>query len=81
MARLFDCDIVFQYDNVDPIYQHIGLEMDADSVEIIERGCIDLDRIVAACEHYEMTQVFFDGEHSFFIDVEFDYFCTKWKTK
>ena len=72
------CNIVFQEDMIDPIYKEIGLENDADVVEIVERGVIELDNVIAANEHYEMTQLHLSSGISLFIDMDFDYFCTLW---
>ena len=72
-------EIVFRYDGVDPIYHEIGLNADADEIEIIEDGIVDFGKIHAASQHYEMTQIFMEGGHSLYINMEFDYFCSIWK--
>ena len=72
-------EIVFQEDNIDPIYQELGLNADADIVEIVEDAVIDLREVSAANKHYEMTQLYMKGGHVLLITMEFDYFCALWK--
>lgn len=72
-------DIVFREDMVDPIYKQVGLDMNADEVEIVERGAINLKEVVGCSQHYEMTDVYLKGGHTLIIDMEFDEFIQLWK--
>lgn len=72
-------DIVFREDMVDPIYKQVGLDMNADEVEIVERGAINLKEVVGCSQHYEMTDVYLNGGHTLTIDMEFDEFIQLWK--
>ena len=69
-----DVTYIFRQDQVDPIYHQLGLEMDADEVEIIEAGVLDLSKVSGAAQFYESTQVFMDSGQVFFIDLQFEEF-------
>jgi len=75
-----DVNYIFRDDQIDPIYHKIGLEMDADEVEIVEQGVLDLTKVVGASQFYEMTQVFCEGSHSFYIDLPYEEFRYIWLT-
>lgn len=74
------CDIVFTDEMVDPLYEELGIAADAEVVEIVEQGMVDLTKVVAANQHYELTQIHLISGQSLYIDLEFDYFCKLWKT-
>jgi hypothetical protein len=71
-------NFVFQEDQVDPIYKKLGIEMDADSFEIVEEGWLDLNHVIAASEFYELTQVYCTGGHTFLIDLPLIEFEALW---
>ena len=71
-------NFVFQEENIDPIYKKLGLEMDADSFEIVEEGWLDLNHVIAASEFYELTQVYCTGGHTFLIDLPLIEFEALW---
>lgn len=71
-------NFVFQDDQIDPIYQKLGLDMDADGVEIIEEGWLNLNHAIAASEFYELTQVYCTGGHTFLIDLSLNEFEAIW---
>ena len=71
-------NFVFQDEQVDPIYRKLGLDMDADAVEIIEEGWLDLNHVIAASEFYELTQVYCIGGHTFLIDLPLNEFEALW---
>ena len=73
-----EVNYIFREDNIDPIYQKLGLEGDFDEVEVQERGLLDLSQVVGASEFYELTQVYLRGSHVFFIDLPFDEFKQLW---
>lgn len=73
-------NIVFREDMVDPLYKSIGLNMDADEVEIVEYGMIDLTNVVGCSQHYEMTDVYLQGGHTLTIDMEFHEFIKLWQS-
>lgn len=75
-----DVTYIFREDQVDPIYHKLGLEMDADEVEIIETGVLDLSKVSGAAQFYESTQVFMDSGQVFFIDLQFEEFKYLWQT-
>ncbi len=75
-----DVTYIFRQDQVDPIYHQLGLEMDADEVEIIEAGVLDLSKVSGAAQFYESTQVFMDSGQVFFIDLQFEEFKYIWLT-
>lgn len=75
-----DVTYIFREDQVDPIYHKLGLEMDADEVEIIETGVLDLSKVSGAAQFYESTQVFMDNGQVFFIDLQFEEFRYLWQT-
>jgi hypothetical protein len=71
-------NFVFQEENIDPIYKKLGLEMDADSFEIVEEGWLNLNHVIAASEFYELTQVYCTGGHAFLIDLPLNEFEALW---
>jgi hypothetical protein len=71
-------NFVFQEENIDPIYKKLGLEMDADSFEIVEEGWLNLNHVIAASEFYELTQVYCTGGHTFLIDLPLIEFEALW---
>ena len=75
-----DVNYIFRDDQIDPIYHTIGLEMDADEVEIVERGVIDLSKVSGAAQFYEVTQVFMDNGLIFYVDLQFEEFKYIWQT-
>ncbi len=75
-----DVTYIFRDDQVDPIYHKLGLEMDADEVEIVERGVLDLTKVTGAAQFYESTQVFMDNGHVFYVDLQFEEFKYIWQT-
>lgn len=74
-----DVTYIFKEDQVDPIYHKLGLEIDADEVEIIEAGVLDLSKVSGAAAFYESTQVFMDSGQVFFIDLQFEEFRHLWQ--
>lgn len=68
---------VFREEQTDPIYQQIGLETNADEVEIIVDGYLDLDKVIGCSEFYEMTHVYCEGQ-SFLIDLPLEEFKNIW---
>ena len=68
---------VFREEQIDPIYQQIGIEMDANTVEIIVDGYLDLDKVIGCSEFYEMTHVYCEG-HGFLIDLPLEEFKKIW---
>ena len=76
--RILEVEYVFTDDGVDPIYKQIGLNMEADGVEIIEDGVIDLDTIIGASKFYESTQVYTNGGHVFILNIDFNEFKKVW---
>ena len=70
-------DFVFREEQTDPIYRQIGIEMDADTVEVIVDGYLDLDKVIACSEFYEMTHVYCEGQ-SFLIDLPLEEFKNLW---
>ena len=71
-------NFVFQEDQVDPIYKRLGLDMDADAIEIVEEGWLDLNHVIAASEFYELTHVYCTGGHTFLIDLPLLEFEALW---
>ena len=69
---------VFREEQTDPIYQQIGLETNADEVEIIVDGYLDIDKVIACSEFYEMTHVYCLGNQSFLIDLPLEEFRKIW---
>ena len=76
--RIVPVTYVFQDDGVDPLYKEIGLEQDADFVEILEDGYLNLDSVIGASENYEMTQVYCSSGHTFIIDLPLQEFYQLW---
>ena len=72
-----EVNFVFRDTQIDPIYERLGLEIDAE-VEIQERGVLDLDEVVGASEFYELTQIYLRSSHIFYIDLPFDEFKILW---
>ena len=72
-----EVNYIFRENNVDPLYERLGIEMDAE-IEIEERGVLDLAEVVAASEFYELTQIYLRGGHIFFISLSFDEFKYLW---
>ena len=75
-----EVNYIFRDDQVDPIYHKLGLEMDADEVEIVERGVLDLSKVSGAAQFYESTQVFMDNGQVFYVDLQFEEFKYIWQT-
>ena len=75
-----ELNYIFREEMVDPIYQQIGLESEAQEVEIVEQGILDLSKVIGASQFYEMTQVFCEGSHSFYIDLPYEEFRYIWLT-
>ena len=69
-----EVNYIFREEMVDPIYQQIGLQSEAQEVEIVEQGILDLSKVIGASQFYEMTQVFCEGSHSFYIDLPYEEF-------
>ena len=76
--RVIPVTFVFQDDGVDPIYKQVGLDMDADVIEILEDGYLDLDNVIGASQNYELTQVYCTGGHTFLIDLPIEEFYYLW---
>ena len=72
-----EVNYIFRENNVDPLYERLGIEMDAE-IEIEERGVLDLKEVVAASEFYELTQIYLRTGHIFFIHLPFDEFKYLW---
>ena len=72
-----EVNFVFRDTQIDPIYERLGLEIDAE-VEVQERGVLDLAEVVAASEFYELTQIYLRTGHIFFISLPFDEFKYLW---
>lgn len=72
-----EVNYIFRENNVDPLYERLGIEIDAD-VEVEERGVLDLSEVVAATEFYEITQIYLRTGHIFFISLSFDEFKYLW---
>lgn len=68
---------IFRDNNVDPIYERLGIELEAE-IEIEERGVLDLSQVIGASEFYELTQVYLQGGHIFYISLPFDEFKELW---
>jgi len=75
-----EVNYIFREEMIDPIYEQIGLETEAQDVEIVEQGILDLSKVVGASQFYEMTQVFCEGSHSFYIDLPYEEFRYIWLT-
>jgi hypothetical protein len=73
-----EVNYIFREDNIDPLYQKLGLEADFEEVELQERGVLDLSQVVGASEFYELTQVYCVGSHVFYIDLPFEEFKQLW---
>ena len=73
-----EVNYIFRENNVDPLYQKLGLEADFDEVEVQERGLLDLSQVVGASEFYELTQIYLRTGHIFFIHLPFDEFKYLW---
>ena len=69
---------IYSEDKIDPIYEMLGLEMDADKVEILEDGYIDTDTIEAIAGSMGFTQVYTKGGHVFEIEMDIEEFNTLW---
>ena len=73
-----EVNYIFREENVDPIYQKLGLEGEVDEVEIQESGVLDLSQVIGASQFYELTQVYCVGSHVFYIDLPFEEFKVLW---
>jgi len=71
---------IFRENMIDPIYEQIGLQSEAHEVEIVEQGILDLTKVVGASQFYELTQVYCEGNHSFYIDLPYEDFRYIWMT-
>jgi len=58
----------------DPLYKMIGLQNDADGVEIIEDGILDTTTIEAISDNAGTTMVYTKGGHTFNIDTSYEEF-------
>jgi hypothetical protein len=68
-------DIVYEEKNEDS-FQELGI--DAEIIEYIEEGIIDLKQVVACSNYHEHTQVFTIGGHTLIIDFEYEKFARLW---
>ena len=75
-----EVNYIFRENMIDPIYEQIGLQSEAHEVEIVEQGILDLTKVVAASQFYELTQVYCEGSHSFYIDLPYEDFSYIWMT-
>ena len=75
-----EVNYIFRENMIDPIYEQIGLQSEAHEVEIVEQGILDLTKVVAASQFYELTQVYCEGSHSFYIDLPYEDFRYIWMT-
>lgn len=73
-----EVNYIFREENIDPIYAKLGLEADADEIEIQESGVLDLDHVIGASQFYELTQVYCRGGHVFYVDLPFEEFKQLW---
>ena len=69
---------IYSEDKIDPIYQMLGLEMDADKVEILEDGYIDTEQIIAIAGSMGFTQIYTKGGHVFEIEMDTEEFNALW---
>ena len=69
---------IYSEDKIDPIYEMLGLQIDADKVEILEDGYIDTDQIEAVAGSMGFTQVYTKGGHVFEIEMETEDFIALW---
>ncbi len=69
---------IYSEDKIDPIYQMLGLEMDADKVEILEDGYIDTEQIEAIAGSMGFTQIYTKGGHVFEIEMDTEEFNLLW---
>jgi hypothetical protein len=58
----------------DPLYKMIGLQNDADGVEIIEDGILDTTTIEAISDNAGTTMIYTKGGHAFNIDTSYEEF-------
>ena len=75
-----EVNFIFRENMIDPIYEQLGLQMDTEEVEIVEHGILDLSKVIGASQFYELTQVFCEGSHSFYIDLPYEEFRYIWLT-
>jgi hypothetical protein len=75
-----EVNYIFRENMIDPIYEQIGLQSEAHEVEIVEQGILDLTKVVGASQFYELTQVYCEGNHSFYIDLPYEDFRYIWMT-
>ena len=47
-----EVNYIFREEMIDPIYQQIGLETEAQDVEIVEQGILDLSKVIGASQFY-----------------------------
>lgn len=69
---------IYSEDKIDPIYEMLGLEMDADKVEILEDGYIDTEQIEAIAGSMGFTEVYTKGGHVFEIEMDIEEFNALW---
>lgn len=69
---------IYSEDKIDPIYEMLGLEMDADKIEILEDGYIDTEQIEAIAGSMGFTQVYTKGGHVFEIEMDTEEFNDLW---
>lgn len=69
---------IYSEDKIDPIYEMLGLEMDADKVEILEDGYIDTEQIEAIAGSMGFTEVYTKGGHVFEIEMDIEEFHALW---
>lgn len=58
----------------DPLYKMIGLQNDADGIEIIEDGILDTSCIEAISDGGGTTIIYSKGGHTYNIDTSYDEF-------
>lgn len=60
--------------DADPLYNMIGLQSDADSVEILEEGILDLTQVEAITDNAGTTMVYMKSSQVFNINTPYDDF-------
>ncbi len=75
--RLKKYNFIYEHENdADEISKL--LEDQPDLIEFEEEGFLDLDSVVAATSHFEMTQVYLLGGHSLTLDISINEFVVDW---
>ena len=75
-----DVDYIFLETHVDPIYNMIGLNADAEEVQVLKEGVLDLSEVAAAYASYDCTEVVLGNGQVFYIDLHFTKFRKLWLT-